>query len=66
MKKGQNPPTYWARKYNYLESNIVIIKIMTAITFGEICLQGFYSFEVKTIQKGCDKGNKIETQFLTV
>lgn len=39
---------------------------MTAITFGEICLQGFYSFEVKTIQKGCNKGNKIETQFLTV
>lgn len=39
---------------------------MTAITFGEICLQGFYSFEVKTIQNGCDKGNKIETQFLTV
>lgn len=31
---------------------------MTAITFGEICLQGFYSFEVKTIQKGVTKAIK--------
>lgn len=39
---------------------------MIVIIFGEICFQGFYLFEVKIIQKGCDKGNKIEIQFFIV